>query len=100
MLRVPTVSGDEGYVGLGQGPPTHTDLGEGLADSETGRVLGTGGGSLVSLGPWPFHCVYQDAICLQTLGGDWSEGPYERASPTPAASAHVPGLVGSQEGHQ
>lgn len=116
-MRVPTVSGDEGYVGLGQGPPTHTDLGEGLADSETGRVLGTGGAVWCPWGlglsivfirmpsackPWvvtgqrdPMREPHLHLLRQLTCLGWW--GPRRVISNLRAPWA--PGLVGFGEGH-
>lgn len=75
--------------GWTRGPP-HTYFCEGLADSEMGAFRDWGGVIQCPLGLWPFHCIHQDPTCLQTSGGDRSEGPYDRASPSPTVSAQVP----------
>lgn len=88
------------------GGPPQTYLNEGLADSETGRFLGTGGAVLCPLGPWPFHCVQWDPICHKPQVVTGQRDTVIRALPSSAVSAQVPipsfmpGFVGSQEGHQ
>lgn len=90
MLRVPTVSGDEAVCGAGPGDP-HTPTSVRVWLTVRWGLSGTGGGVIqCALRLWPFHCIHQDPTCLQTSGGDRSEGPYDEPPLRPLCQLRCP----------